>query len=235
MLLEVRDLAVSYGRVQALTEVSLQVAAGEIVAVIGPNGAGKTTLLRCLAGLLSPRAGHGFLDGKPLTGHPAPPGVPGGLCHVPQGRRLFGELTVTENLLLGAHLRHERQAVQASLEEMLTTFPILGQRAHQRAGTMSGGEQQILAIARALMSKPRLVMLDEPTLGLAPLAVDKVADTVLDIRRRGIAVVLAEQDANMAFGICDRGYVMEIGKIALSGSPDELASSPHVREAYLGA
>ena len=234
MLLVVKDLEAGYGRTRALNGVSLEIPANQVSAVIGANGAGKTTLLSCISGLMKPWSGDIIFDGRSISSKPPHAVVRAGLVHVPQGRRLFGDLTVRENLMLGAYLARNQEEIQGTLEEMLAWFPILGSRANQKAGTLSGGEQQMLAIARALMSRPKLVMLDEPTLGLAPMMVDTVIEIIRGMVERGITVLVAEQDAHMAMDVADKVWVMDMGEIALSGSPEELRASPLVQEAYLG-
>lgn len=234
-LLEVRDLQVSYGNVEVLHGISLDVAEGEIVALLGSNGAGKTTTLRAISGLIRPRAGHITLDGHTLTGMRAHQIVALGLGHAPEGRRMFGSLTVEENLRLGGYLiRGERAVLDQRMAGVYQTFPRLGERRGQLAGTLSGGEQQMLAIARALMLRPRIVVLDEPSMGLAPKLVRVIFGMIADICKDGTSVLLVEQNARQALRIAHRAYVLESGRIALAGPAHELAQDSRVRAAYLG-
>jgi branched-chain amino acid transport system ATP-binding protein len=234
-LLEVRDLAVGYGRVEALHRVSLAVDAGAIVTVIGPNGAGKTTLLAALMGLL-PARGTLRYDGRDLAPLPVEARVAAGLTLVPERRELFGELSVEDNLRLGAfhRVRHGERGADRDLAPVYELFPRLRERHAQLAVTLSGGERQMLAIGRALMSKPRLLMLDEPSLGLAPRIVRDILRIVSDLRQTGVAILLVEQNARAALQIADRGYVLETGEMALEGSSAELSGNPRVVESYLG-
>jgi branched-chain amino acid transport system ATP-binding protein len=234
-MLSVDGLHVSYGSVAALRGVSIEVAAGEIVAVIGPNGAGKSTLLRTIAGLTAPVRGAIRFDSQSIGGRPAERLVAQGLSLVPEGRRIFGSLSVAENITLGATPRRDRQAVAADLERMLTLFPILRERFHQKAGKLSGGEQQMLAIARALMAAPRLLLLDEPSLGLAPLIVKKVYEVIAELRRTGMTVLVVEQAVHVALGAADRTYVMNTGAIVMQGASAELSGTPGFEDAYFGA
>jgi branched-chain amino acid transport system ATP-binding protein len=221
-----------YGPVQALHDVSLTVSEGEIVAVLGANGAGKTTTLRAISGLVS-RTGTIELDGRPLKGGPEA-AARAGIAHVPEGRGTFVDLTVTENLLLGAYVRRDRE-VRSDLERIFSLFPWMAERGRQRAGTLSGGEQQMLALGRALMARPRLLLLDEPSLGLAPLVVREFFRTVRELNEReGLTVLLVEQDARIAFAISSRAYVLEVGRVALSGPSSELRENEAVRRSYLG-
>ena len=232
-MLEVRDLHVYYGKIHALKGISFQVTEGEIVTLLGNNGAGKTTTLKTLSGLLAPRQGDVLLDGGSLVGAPPHGVVQKGITHVPEGRRIFNRLSVVENLTMGAYTRSDRD-ITADMESVFTIFPRLKERRTQVAGTLSGGEQQMLAIGRALMAKPRLLLLDEPSMGLAPVLVEQIFETVLAINRRGVTVLLVEQNAAMALSIARRGYVLETGRIALEGPAAELAENPEVRRAYLG-
>jgi branched-chain amino acid transport system ATP-binding protein len=232
-MLEVRDLHVYYGEIQALKGVSFRVAPGEIVTLLGNNGAGKTTTLRTLSGLLAPRSGDVRLDDRSLVGIPPHDIVTGGITHVPEGRRIFNRLTVSENLVMGAYTRSDK-GVGEDMDRVFTVFPRLKERRTQIAGTLSGGEQQMLAIGRALMAKPRLLLLDEPSMGLAPVLVEQIFDTVQTINKQGVTILLVEQNAAMALSIAQRGYVLETGRIALEGSATELAGNPEVRRAYLG-
>ena len=232
-LLAVRGLDVYYGAVHALKGVDLDVHRGEIVTLIGANGAGKSTLLRAISGLVRPRAGSITFDGKDLVKLPAHDVVVAGISHAPEGRAVFANLSVEDNLVLGAYRRRDPQ-VGGDMAKMYALFPRLGERKKQPSGTMSGGEQQMLAIARALMSRPRLLLLDEPSLGLAPLLVADIFRTIVEINREGTTVLLVEQNANQALRIAHRGYVLETGKVALSDDAANLLVNPAVKEAYLG-
>jgi branched-chain amino acid transport system ATP-binding protein len=233
-MLEVDDLHVSYGRIRAVQGVSLVVGAGEVVVLIGPNGAGKTTLMKTISGVLRPDRGQIRFQGATIQGRPPEALVRQGLVLVPEGRAILRHLTVRENLLLGAwSRRRDGAAVREDLERLLGRFPRLAERLSQRAGTLSGGEQQMLAIARALMARPRLLLLDEPSLGLAPLMTAAIFETVGQLRQGGVTVLLVEQNANQALRLADRAYVLETGRIVLEG-PD-LIEHERVREAYLGA
>jgi branched-chain amino acid transport system ATP-binding protein len=232
-MLEVRDLQVAYGGIRALKGISFQVDTGEIVALLGNNGAGKTTTLKTVSGLLAPRAGEVRLEGAPLTGLPAHEIVRRGITHVPEGRHVFNRLTVTDNLEMGAYTRADPD-VATDMERVFTVFPRLKERRAQVAGTLSGGEQQMLAIGRALMARPRLLLLDEPSMGLAPVLVEQIFDTVQGINRQGVTILLVEQNAAMALSIAGRGYVLETGEIVLEGSAAQLSENPEVRRAYLG-
>jgi branched-chain amino acid transport system ATP-binding protein len=234
-VLEVVDLHVHYGNVAAVAGVSVTVGEGEIVAIIGPNGAGKTTTLRALSGLVRPSAGRVVFRGTDVSRWRAHRIVALGLSHAPEGRRLFPQMTVLENLRMGAYRRRDRAAIERSLESVLARFPRLRERRGQLAGTLSGGEQQMLTIGRALMSDPALLVLDEPSFGLAPMIVREIGAIVGAINRdRNVAVLLVEQNARMALGVAARAYVMETGKIVLSGPSATLRESPHVKAAYLG-
>ena len=232
-MLEVRDLHVYYGEIHALKGVSFSVAKGEIVTLLGNNGAGKTTTLRALSGLLAPRTGDVRLDQTSLLAIAPHDIVQKGITHVPEGRRIFNRLTVTENLEMGAYTRSDR-GIGQDMEQVFTVFPRLKERRVQVAGTLSGGEQQMLAIGRALMARPRLLLLDEPSMGLAPVLVEQIFETVLTINKQGVTILLVEQNAAMALSIAARGYVLETGRIALEGGAAELADNPEVRRAYLG-
>lgn len=232
-MLEIESLSVKYGQIQALRKVSFQVAPGRIVAVIGANGAGKSTLMMTLAGLLTPAAGRIMYEGLPLPGK-AYEVVGKGICLVPERRRLYANLTVRENLLMGAYVRTDQAGVAADLEKMYGLFPILAQRLNQYAGTLSGGEQQMAAIARGLMSRPKLLLLDEPSLGLAPLMVENVFNTIREIRSQGTTILLAEQNAFQALEMADDAVVLETGSILLQGPGRDLIADPLVRKAYLG-
>jgi branched-chain amino acid transport system ATP-binding protein len=231
--IEVRELYAGYGGVPVLRGVSLSVAPGELVALVGANGAGKSTLLKCIAGLLRPTSGSIALDGMPLSGKPAHEVVRAGIALVPEGRRLFGRLTVDDNLLLGAHGRREAQR-QETLARARQLFPVLAERGDQLAGTLSGGEQQMLAIARALMSRPRFLLLDEPSLGIAPRVVTRIYETLAAIHQQGLGILLVEQNVRLALTRASRAYVVQTGKVVLSGAPQELLGSDVVRQAFLG-
>jgi branched-chain amino acid transport system ATP-binding protein len=232
-VLRVDGLEVAYGKIRALKGVALEVGRGEIVAVLGNNGAGKTTTLRTVSGLLQPARGTITLDAEPLVGVPPHEIARRGIAHVPEGRRIFNRLTVRENLVMGAYTRRDA-GIAADLDRVFALFPRLAERVGQVAGTLSGGEQQMLAIARALMLHPRLLLLDEPSMGLAPVLVEQIFDTVADINRQGMTILLVEQNAAMALSIAHRGYVLETGSIALAGTAAELADNADVRRAYLG-
>ena len=233
-MLEIEDLQVAYDDIQALWGVSLEVKTGEIVVLIGPNGAGKSTLMRSIAGLQPPFRGRILFDGTPIHHLPAHRIVEQGIVLVPEGRRLFGGMTVQENLLLGAYTTKARELHQETLQRVLQIFPILLERRDQAAGTLSGGQQQMLAIGRALMALPRLLLLDEPSLGLAPLVVRDIFDVLREINKDGVTVLLAEQNAQMALELAQRAYIMEHGRVAGTGTGQEMLQTDHVRAAYLG-
>ncbi len=233
-LLELRGLEVAYGGIKAVKGISLSVAKGELVCLIGTNGAGKTTTLKAIAGLLPVAADAILYDGAPIGGRRAFELVRRGLALVPEGRGVFGQLTVEENLAMGAYVRSDAAAVKLDLERVFSLFPRLAERRSQSAGTLSGGEQQMLAIGRALMSRPKLLLLDEPSMGLAPLMVQKIFETILAVAREGVTILLVEQNARLALEVGSRGYVMETGLITLSGPACELLTDPKVRAAYLG-
>ena len=234
MLLEVRNLHVGYGDAPAVWDVSIEVDAGEIVSVIGPNGAGKTTLINAIAGMLRSRQGQLHFDGVDMT-RVRPHGFcERGIALVPEGRRLFTKMTVEENLELGCYLPRPRAARAESLEKVYDLFPILRQKRAQPAGELSGGQQQMVAIGRALMAQPRIVLFDEPSLGLAPTIVDDMFDIIVRVRDGGAAVLLVEQNVIKALSVADRAYVLEQGRIVATGLPDELMKQSHIREAYLG-
>jgi branched-chain amino acid transport system ATP-binding protein len=232
-MLEVRDLHVYYGEIHALKGISFTVRQGEIVTLLGNNGAGKTTTLRTLSGLLAARGGDVQLEGTSLLGIAPHDVVLKGITHVPEGRRIFNRLTVVENLEMGAYTRGDAD-IDQDMEHVFTVFPRLKERRAQIAGTLSGGEQQMLTIGRALMARPRLLLLDEPSMGLAPVLVEQIFETVLTINRQGVTILLVEQNAAMALSIAERGYVLETGRLALEGRARELADNPEVRRAYLG-
>ncbi len=234
-LLAVENLRVAYGGIQALKGISLEVAPGELVTLIGSNGAGKTTALKALAGLLHSTSGSIQYNGQPLQRIPAHLRVRDGLALVPEGRGVFARLGVEENLQMGAYTRNDAVQIAADLERMYALFPRLAERRAQLAGTLSGGEQQMVAMARAMMCKPRLLMLDEPSMGLAPMMVAKIFETICDISAQGVAILLVEQNARLALEVAQRGYVLESGKVKLFGSAASLLGSDDVRRAYLGA
>ncbi|MFM2294502.1 MAG: hypothetical protein RLZZ350_915 [Verrucomicrobiota bacterium] len=234
-MLEIKNLAVSYGAINALHGISLRVEAGRIVTLIGSNGAGKTTTLKTISGLLQPRAGEIIFDGQNIAGLPAHEIVKRGLSHVPEGRMVFANLTVHENLMMGAYLQRDSAVVRRELDLVFATFPRLRERELQIAGTLSGGEQQMLAIGRALMSKPKFLMLDEPSLGLAPLLVKAIFEKIVEINRtHGLTILLVEQNANLALEVSHYGYVLETGKIILQADSAQLRQNPQVQSAYLG-
>ena len=233
-MLRVEDINVYYGAIHAIKGISLEVNAGEIVALIGSNGAGKSTTLRTISGLMKPKTGRIMYDGEDITGVPAHKIVGKGLCQVPEGRHVFANLTVLENLELGAYLRTDKEGIAKDMEMVFEKFPRLLERKNQLSGTLSGGEQQMLAMARALMSRPKLLLLDEPSMGLAPLLIKEIFNIIKEINAGGTTVLLVEQNANMALSIADKAYVLETGRITLSGTAAELASSEEVRKAYLG-
>ena len=233
-MLEVENIEAVYGPIRALESVSLKVAAGELVAIIGANGAGKTTLLMAISGIVPTRAGEVRFEGRSVTGLAPHEIVRLGIGHSPEGRRIFPRLTVRENLELGGFTRHDRAEMRRDIDEVCGLFPVLGSRMGQMGGTLSGGEQQMLALGRALVGRPRLLLLDEPSLGLAPLVVAKIFEVIASLSARGIAVVLVEQNARAALKLASRGYVLETGRITLTGSGTELAHDRRVRDAYLG-
>jgi branched-chain amino acid transport system ATP-binding protein len=233
-LLEVRGLRVAYGGINAVKGIDLDVAEGELVALIGANGAGKTTTLKALCGLVAPAGGSIRYDGRDVTGGPSYQLVKKRLVLVPEGRGIFGRLTVEENLQMGAYSRSDANGIRADLERVYALFTRLAERRAQVAGTLSGGEQQMLAIGRALMSRPRLLLLDEPSMGLAPILVQKIFETIRAISREGMTLLLVEQNAKLALEASHRGYVMESGRINLSGASEALLENPQVRECYLG-
>ena len=234
MLLEVRGLNVHYGKLHVLKGVSLNVEEGELVAVIGANGAGKTTLLRTIVGLVRPTSGRIIFAGRDITGLEAWDRVRLGITMIPEGRGLFPYLTVLENLLVGAYLEEDREAVRKRLEEVYRLFPILRERRNQMARTLSGGEGQMLAIGRSLMGRPRLLLMDEPSMGLMPKLVDELFEVIGRLKEEGITILLVEQNARKALEVADRGYVLETGRVVLKGTAEELRENPMVRKAYLG-
>ena len=233
-LLKVENLEVYYGVIRALKGISFEVNEGEIVTLLGANGAGKTTTMQSIMGLIHPKSGTVTYDGKNITGMPAYKIVNMGMTQVPEGRRIFAELTVYENLLMGAYIESDKAKIKRDIDEIYTIFPRLGERKNQVAGTLSGGEQQMLAMGRAMMSHPRLLMLDEPSMGLSPLLVDQVFDIIKHFHQIGTTILLVEQNASKSLSISDRAYVLENGAIAYSGTGKELAESDDIKKAYLG-
>lgn len=233
-LLKVENLEVYYGVIRALKGISFEVNEGEIVTLLGANGAGKTTTMQSIMGLIHPKSGTVTYDGKNITGMPAYKIVKMGMTQVPEGRRIFAELTVYENLLMGAYIESDKAKIKRDIDEIYTIFPRLGERKNQVAGTLSGGEQQMLAMGRAMMSHPRLLMLDEPSMGLSPLLVDQVFDIIKHFHQIGTTILLVEQNASKSLSISDRAYVLENSAIAYSGTGKELAESDDIKKAYLG-
>ncbi|MCP4415142.1 MAG: ABC transporter ATP-binding protein [Chloroflexi bacterium] len=233
-LLKVNDVHAYYGNIHALKGVSLTVEEGEIVTLIGGNGAGKTTTLRTISGLMNPRSGNVEFDGETIAQHPAHQWVSKGIAMVPEGRGVFAKLTVEENLEMGAYHRNDKDAIKADIEKSYQMFPRLGERRTQLAGTLSGGEQQMLAVTRALMIKPRLLLMDEPSMGLAPVLVDVIFEAIQTINQEGMTILLVEQNAHMALQVANRGYVLQTGKIVLTDQADVLQKDPTVQKAYLG-
>ena len=234
MLLELDGISTFYGPVQVHFGLSLAVPAGRIVCLLGGNASGKSTTMKIILGLLRPRAGHVRFDGADITGLPTPRIIRRGIASVPEARRLFPAMTVRENLLMGAYVRSNRGEVAADLDRVLALFPRLSARLAQHAGTLSGGEQQMVAMARALMGRPRLICMDEPTMGLSPLFVDRVLELIAAINRDGVAVFMVEQNASLALRIAHEGYVLQTGRIVLAGAAGSLLSDPRIRDAYLG-
>jgi len=233
-MLELHQVTAGYGAFTALWEVSLRVAQGEAVAVVGPNGAGKTTLLRAISGLIAPRAGRIAFEGAELAGRPAYEIVAHGIAHVPEGRRLFPQLTVAENLKMGAFLPSARSHFRESLERVYALFPVLAERPTQRAGSLSGGEQQMLAVGRALMSRPKLILFDEPSMGLAPVMVLRLFDLIRRVREEGYTILVVEQNVRQVLKLVDRAYLLEVGRIKIEGRAADLAEQDFVRQAYVG-
>ncbi|NSW53591.1 MAG: ABC transporter ATP-binding protein [Anaerolineae bacterium] len=233
-MLEVKDLHVYYGAIHALKGISFHLNEGEIVALIGTNGAGKSTTLNSVSGLLTPQPGQLFFGGKEITNTPPQDVVKMGIVQVPEGRKIFARMTVRENLEMGAYVFNDRDHIEADVQHAFEMFPRLRERQKQLGGTLSGGEQQMLAMARALMTRPRLLLMDEPSMGLAPILVEQVFEIIQEINSKGTTVLLVEQNAQMALSIADRAYVLETGKIVLEGTGQELLTNPQVKEAYLG-
>ena len=232
-MLEVKDLEVYYGVIQAIKGISFHVDKGEIIALIGANGAGKTTTLHTVTGLISPKNGHVLFEGKDITKIPAHKIVSMGMAHVPEGRRVFAELSVYENLKMGAYTRKDKNEIEESLKNVYKRFPRLEERKNQMAGTLSGGEQQMLAMGRALMSKPKIILMDEPSMGLSPIMVNEIFDIIRSVSESGTTVLLVEQNAKKALSIANKAYVLETGTIALSGDAKELMNNDRVKKAYL--
>ncbi|MBV9210592.1 MAG: ABC transporter ATP-binding protein [Acidobacteria bacterium] len=233
-MLTLENVSVNYGAIEALTDISMNIEKGEVVTLIGANGAGKTTTLRTITGLLSPSAGRVMFEGEQISGIPAHKLVARGISMSPEGRGVFANLSVRENLQMGAYLQKNKRQISESMERAFTMFPRLKERESQKAGTLSGGEQQMLAMGRALMSRPRLLLLDEPSLGLAPLVVHTIFEAIEDIRSEGTTILLVEQNAHAALGHSDRAYVLETGNIVMTGPSKELAADPRIKQAYLG-
>ena len=233
--LEVQDIKTYYGNIQALKGISLEVNEGECVTLIGSNGAGKSTTLRSISGLTPPRQGSIRFQDREITETPPQEIVSMGVAHSPEGRHVFSRMTVFENLMLGAYLRRDEGGIKEDLERVFTLFPRLKERERQKGGTMSGGEQQMLAIGRALMANPKLLLLDEPSMGIAPILVERIYETIAEINRQGTTILLVEQNANFALGVSKRGYVLETGQIALHDESESLRDNPEVQKAYLGA
>lgn len=233
-LLKIQQLSVNYGGIQALQAIDLEINAGEIVTLIGANGAGKTTTLKAISRIIGIREGHILYNGQNITRQPAHTVMKGGIAHSPEGRRILARQTVLDNLELGAYVRSDRLGIKADIEQQFFTFPRLAERRHQLAGTLSGGEQQMLAIARALMSRPKLLLLDEPSLGLAPTIVREIFTTIQTLHTAGVTILLVEQNATLALQYADRGYVLEAGHITLAGAANQLLNDERVRKAYLG-
>jgi branched-chain amino acid transport system ATP-binding protein len=233
-MLALSRVTAGYGQFTALWDVDLQVTAGEAVAVVGPNGAGKTTLMRVISGLVTPRSGELRFEGASLAGTPAHDIVAHGVAHVPEGRRIFPVLSVADNLRMGAFLPSARRAYRESLERVYTLFPVLAERQKQRAGSLSGGEQQMLAIGRALMSRPKLILLDEPSMGLAPVMVLRLFDLIRRVREEGYTILVVEQNVRQVLKLVDRAYLLEVGRIKMEGRAADLAEQDFVRKAYVG-
>lgn len=233
-MLEIRDIQVYYGMIQAIKGISLDVNEGEVIALIGANGAGKTTTLHTITGLLKPKAGSIMFEGTDITRVPAHKIVSMGMAHVPEGRRVFSQLSVLQNLKLGAYTRSDKNEIEESLANVYKRFPRLEERKNQMAGTLSGGEQQMLAMGRALMSKPKIILMDEPSMGLSPIFVNEIFSIIKDVSADGVTVLLVEQNAKKALSIADRAYVLETGTITLEGDAKELLNNDSIKKAYLG-
>ena len=233
-MLEIKDLSVYYGVIQALKGISFEVNEGEVIALIGANGAGKTTTLHTVSGLIAPKSGSVIFEGQDITKTPAHKIVSMGMAHVPEGRRVFASLSVLQNLRLGAYTRNDKEEIEESLRKVYKRFPRLEERKNQPAGTLSGGEHQMLAMGRALMSNPRIILMDEPSMGLSPILVNEIFDIIKEVSAGGTTVLLVEQNAKKALSIADRGYVLETGRIVLEGKAQELLNNKSVQSAYLG-
>ena len=233
-VLEIKDIEVYYGMIQAIKGISFEVNEGEVIALIGANGAGKTTTLHTITGLLSPKKGSVIFEGKDITKVPAHKIVSLGIAHVPEGRRVFAELTVYENLKMGAYTRKDKDEIEKTLEMVYKRFPRLEERKNQLAGTLSGGEQQMLAMGRALMSHPKIIVMDEPSMGLSPILVNEIFDIIQEVSKGGTTVLLVEQNAKKALSIADRAYVLETGRIVLEGDAKVLMNDDSIKKAYLG-
>lgn len=233
-MLEIKDLEVYYGMIQAIKGISFEVNEGEVIALIGANGAGKTTTLHTISGLITPKKGTVVFEGKDITKTPAHKIVSAGMAHVPEGRRVFASLSVLQNLKLGAYTRSSKDEIEETLQMVYKRFPRLEERKNQLAGTLSGGEQQMLAMGRALMSKPRIILMDEPSMGLSPIFVNEIFDIIKQVSASGTTVLLVEQNAKKALSIADRGYVLETGRIVLEGEAQQLLNDESVKKAYLG-
>lgn len=233
-MLKVTDLNTSYGKIHAIRGINFEVNEGEIVTLIGANGAGKSTTLKTLSGMLAPNSGSITFEGSEIAGEKPHRVTAKGIIHVPEGRRIFSRMSVQENLEMGAYLRKDKEGIEADYERVFSLFPRLKERIAQKGGTLSGGEQQMLAMGRALMSRPKLLMLDEPSMGLAPVVVETIFETIEALNEQGITILLVEQNANLALSIADRGYVLETGEIRLTGTGEELLTNEAVRKAYLG-
>lgn len=233
-MLEVKNLEVYYGVIQAIKGISFEVNEGEVIALIGANGAGKTTTLQTITGMLKPAAGEIFFEGQDIVKVPGHKIVSMGMAHIPEGRRVFAQLSVYENLKLGAYTRKDKQEIEQTLERVYQSFPRLRERKNQMAGTLSGGEQQMLAMGRALMSKPKMILMDEPSMGLSPILVEEIFGIIREISAGGTTVLLVEQNAKKALAIADRAYVLETGNIVLSGDADDMMNNESVKKAYLG-
>lgn len=233
-MLEIKNIEVYYGMIQAIKGISFEVNQGEVIALIGANGAGKTTILHTITGLLSPKSGSVFFEGKDITKVPAHKIVSLGMAHVPEGRRVFAELTVYENLKMGAYTRKDKNEMEQTLQMVYERFPRLKERKNQLAGTLSGGEQQMLAMGRALMSHPKIIVMDEPSMGLSPILVNQIFEIIEEVSKSGTTVLLVEQNAKKALAIADRAYVLETGKIVLEGDAKKLMNDDSIKKAYLG-
>ncbi len=233
-MLEIKDLKVNYGMIQAIKGLSFQVEEGEVIALIGANGAGKTTILHTITGLLSPKEGSVMFEGVDITKIPAHKIVPMGMAHVPEGRRVFANLSVLQNLKMGAYTRTDKKEIEETLAMIYKRFPRLEERQNQMAGTLSGGEQQMLAMGRALMSKPKIILMDEPSMGLSPIYVNEIFDIIQEVSKSGTTILLVEQNAKKALSIANRAYVLETGKIILDGEASSLLNDDSVKKAYLG-